>query len=161
MAASLFPDSKCNARRFRHSATMAFVIGLFRRCARLAGANTSLHDLHHAHFFYNASERTLGLLFHAREYPMYDPVAFPYSLGYCQTNSTLQLSCAGDMGLRNVVWLLGNPALVLLDSTARLPLGTVYESELGKPVGDVFFFDGAYGRPMESVNRGVYVVDYT
>jgi len=64
----------------------------------------SRFDLFHAHVFADADTETVGLLFHASEYPAFDPEAFPHHLGYCQTDST----CAFDErkhSRRNVLWV--------------------------------------------------------
>ena len=61
-------------------------------------------DLFHAHLFlrHGASGGSLGLLFHAAEYPALCP-AFPYDLGYCQANSTLEYA-ERAMDLRNLIY---------------------------------------------------------
>ena len=79
-------------------------------------------DLFHAHLFLphgsgngsgGGSSRALGLLFHAAEYPA-RCAAFPYHLGYCQANSTLEYE-EKAMDLRNIVYYqaraLPEPAL--------------------------------------------------
>jgi hypothetical protein len=48
--------------------------------------------LFHAHAFADAETKTVGLLFHASEYPAFDADSFPHKLGYCQTDS----ACAFD-----------------------------------------------------------------
>ena len=64
----------------------------------------SRFDLFHAHAFADAASGTVGLLFHASEYPAFDAEAFPHALGYCQTDS----ACAFDEAKhsrRNVLWV--------------------------------------------------------
>ena len=64
----------------------------------------SRFDLFHAHAFADAASGTVGLLFHASEYPAFDAEAFPHALGYCQTDS----ECAFDErkhSRRNVLWV--------------------------------------------------------
>ena len=64
----------------------------------------SRFDLFHAHAFADADTLTVGLLFHASEYPAFDAKAFPHELGFCQTDS----KCAYDEGKharRNVLWV--------------------------------------------------------
>lgn len=61
-------------------------------------------DLFHAHAFADSDAETVGLLFHASEYPAFDAEAFPHALGYCQTDS----ECAFDErkhSRRNVLWV--------------------------------------------------------
>ena len=45
-------------------------------------------DLFHAHLFVGHRTERLGLLFHAQEYPVYDPELFPLPLGFCQVLMT-------------------------------------------------------------------------
>ena len=64
-------------------------------------------DLFHGHLFLphsngSGGSKTLGLLFHAAEYPA-RCAAFPYHLGYCQANSTLEYE-ERAMDLRNIVY---------------------------------------------------------
>ena len=64
-------------------------------------------DLFHAHLFLphgsgGGGSAALGLLFHAAEYPA-RCAAFPYHLGYCQANSTLEYK-EKAMDLRNIVY---------------------------------------------------------
>jgi hypothetical protein len=59
------------------------------------------YDLFHAHFFLS-HEGTMGLLFHAKEYPA-QCKEFPYFLGFCQENSNLTYSEDG-MAWRNYLW---------------------------------------------------------
>ena len=64
----------------------------------------SRFDLFHAHAFADAETKTVGLLFHASEYPAFDADSFPYKLGRCQTDS----ACAFDErkhARRNVLWV--------------------------------------------------------
>lgn len=154
-----FPCNQCDARRFHDLNLGAYFKGLFRQAGHLAFADLSRFDLHHAHFFHNNEENALGLLFHAREYPAADN-KFPHFLGHCQHNSTFHISNDTDMGLRTVLWVFGEHIMVLLDSTRRVPFGTIYESEFGAPIADLFFFDGCRGKPQERVNRGLYIVSY-
>ena len=74
----------------------------------------SRFDLFHAHAFADAETKTVGLLFHASEYPAFDADSFPYKLGRCQTDS----ACAFDErkhARRNVLWV----------ARTREPSGTV------------------------------------
>jgi len=63
-------------------------------------------DLFHSHLFLShgggGGSKSLGLLFHAAEYPA-RCAAFPYHLGYCQANSTLEYE-ERAMDLRNIVY---------------------------------------------------------
>ena len=75
----------------------------------------SRYDLFHAHAFADAETKTVGLLFHASEYPAFDADSFPHKLGYCQTDS----ACAFDErkhATRNVLWVA---------RTGNEPSGTV------------------------------------
>ncbi len=60
-------------------------------------------DLFHAHLFYTKKTRSLGLLFHSKEYPAYDQQKFPINLGYCQQDSYLGYDETA-MNLRNMLW---------------------------------------------------------
>ncbi len=60
-------------------------------------------DLFHAHLFYTKKTRSLGLLFHSKEYPAYDQQKFPINLGYCQQDSYLKYDETA-MNLRNMLW---------------------------------------------------------
>lgn len=59
-------------------------------------------DLFHAHVFYIKQQKSLGLLFHAKEYPQ-QCEAFPYNLGYCQRGSPMQFDGRG-MDFRNLLY---------------------------------------------------------
>jgi hypothetical protein len=58
-------------------------------------------DLFHGHLFVTA-DGTPGMLLHASEFPA-ECKAFPFSLGFCQTNSTLQFS-SQKVDWRNYLW---------------------------------------------------------
>lgn len=169
------PDINADARRFnsaRHLDLTVFLQALFHDVAEAIGCTLSICDLQHTHMFLTAhsddgfEERgELGLLFHAREYPAWDDQTFPFYLGFCQNGSNLYLNRddATAMRLRSAVWLLGCNVVVVLDADGaeRWPFGTVYESELGKPVADIFFFDGGKTQwPLHRINQGLHVVRY-
>ena len=59
-------------------------------------------DLFHAHLFLASSDDSLGILFHAKEFPAHS-AAFPYYLGYCQDGSDLKYTPA-RMAWRNFLW---------------------------------------------------------
>lgn len=63
----------------------------------------SRHDLFHGHLFIAKHPKGVGLLLHAREYPMFDPLRFPIDLGSCQRDSTLAYS-QRSMDLRNILF---------------------------------------------------------
>lgn len=112
---------------------------LFVTAARLCDAQVNQYDLHHAHWFEAPTHS--GLLFHAREYPMYCE-AFPYNLGYCQRGSELQVD-DGKMIRRNVLYCFGDRRMYLLDGAALAPwelqgVYTVDESLFGSRVADLF-----------------------
>ena len=67
-------------------------------------------DLFHGHLF--VSDLGVGLLFHASEYPALDD-SFPFNLGYCQLNSTMQYS-EPKMSWRNLIFFKVLSALLLL-----------------------------------------------
>ena len=76
----------------------------------MAQVSLSRFDLFHAHLFAthgggggSGSDRQLGLLFHAREYPM-NSTAFPHNLGYCQAGSSLAFDARG-MDTRNILYI--------------------------------------------------------
>lgn len=153
-----FPGSECGARRPIDTAVTKFLSSLFHTASKVAGCTLSLHDLFHAHLFH--TDGVPGLLFHAMEYPVSSD-AFPYYLGYCQHASQLVVDPT-DMRFRNVVWLFGHDVMVLVDADARAPFGTVYESELGSAVADIFYFDAGPNRchPNQCINRGLYIVPF-
>jgi hypothetical protein len=98
---------------------------VWRSSRGLLGAlppSLSRHDLFHGHLFVTGGSSGdgevegggassvvtggsggLGVLLHACEYPQFDPVAFPYQLGYCQRDSTLKYEPRA-MDLRNIVF---------------------------------------------------------
>ncbi|KAI8472685.1 MAG: hypothetical protein J3K34DRAFT_519556 [Monoraphidium minutum] len=90
----------------------------------------------------------LGVLFHACEYPRFDPLEFPYDLGFCQRGSGLDYD-ARAMDLRNIVYYEGRLAVLDVGAGGALhapllhegtrPLRTVYEDDLGPGLGDVLF----------------------
>jgi len=113
-------ERAAGCRRMRCRASNRYVADLFaiiggdrERCevdpsvgSRDAEARHRLSrfDLFHAHAFADAETKTVGLLFHASEYPAFDADSFPHKLGYCQTDS----ACAFDErkhATRNVLWV--------------------------------------------------------
>jgi hypothetical protein len=163
-------------RRFVARPLNAFLAALFARVppgAQAAGLPTisiSRYDLHHAHLFLADPEREgeegcgggrrlhhrLGLLFHAKEYPLADADAFPADLGRCQRGSPLAYDAAA-MDWRNVVYFAG--ALAALDLGPGGPLHapllmdglrearTVLESDFGEPLAEVYHAEAAERRP--------------
>jgi hypothetical protein len=87
-------------------ATLISLHTSWRRCERLRLVTVQVtldrFDLFHAHLFQPHAGGSLGLLFHAAEYPARSP-AFPYHLGYCQVNSTLAYE-ERSMDMRNIVF---------------------------------------------------------
>lgn len=51
----------------------------------------------------DSSGCSVGILFHAAEYPAYDGDEFPYNLGHCQVNSSCRFN-QKSMDLRNIIW---------------------------------------------------------
>ncbi|KAK9796273.1 hypothetical protein WJX73_001601 [Symbiochloris irregularis] len=147
---------KPRAKRFRYRSVNSFMAALFRA---IAGRTTAAgipqvllnrFDLYHAHLFQaSRPPHSLGLLFHAMEYPALGP-DWPVNLGYCQVDSTLQYHSRA-MDLRNWLWYQG--ALCSLDVGQDSCLHktllmdglqftrTVLESDFGRPVCDVNYFD--------------------
>lgn len=156
----LFPADDCNARRVRSHHLCLYMKSLFRTAAYLSDSRLSRYDLHHAHLYFNHSEGILGLVFHAREYPAFDDNLFPFALGYCQKGSDLFLESECDMEQRTVLWIFGQENMVLLEAPARWPFGTIYESELGRAMADIYFFESRFGNKGECLNRGLHVVPF-
>lgn len=159
-ACQLFPSDRCDARRVCDFLVEQFFCSLFRHAAHVAGARLSRFDLYHAHMYFDPQSKLWGLLFHAKEYPAYCEDTFPYCLGFCQVGSDLKLEREEDMQQRSVLWVYGEEKLILLESWGRLPFGTVYETEFGIPLADVFFFDSRFGKKADGLNRGLHVVPY-
>ncbi|KAJ2997053.1 hypothetical protein HDV02_005923 [Globomyces sp. JEL0801] len=133
----------------------SFFTGLFRTATTQKPISTALSqfDLFHGHLFYNNEVQTMGIVFHAKEYPKLSD-EFPYNLGFCQRNSTLQYNQA-VMAKRNLLWLF-NPnlkksgKLLQLDASKKSgilkideelpvePFYTLYEYNLGKLVSDLY-----------------------
>lgn len=128
----------------------------------------SRFDLFHAHAFADAETKTVGLLFHASEYPAFDADSFPYKLGRCQTDS----ACAFDErkhARRNVLWVARtrepsgtvDVAFAALDTsrgreTSPNPLHdtllsvrelhTTFEGDFGDVAGDLLYLHGLRDR---------------
>ncbi|KAL7259551.1 hypothetical protein ACSBR1_005441 [Camellia fascicularis] len=128
------------------------------------GLNVSLSrfDLFHGHIFLATDSGRLGILFHAKEYPMYDKKMFPYNMGYCQIGSNVVYD--DSMNFRNILWLAPLPSdstkawlapgvLVILDANPKgiiyrdlIPeyvnyARTIYEDDLGDVVADVNYLN--------------------
>ncbi|KAK9704505.1 hypothetical protein K7432_010148 [Basidiobolus ranarum] len=105
-------------------------------------------DLWHGHLFLN--RQTVGILYHAMEYPGID-ASFPYPLGWCQANSTVHWS-EKTMPYRNIIWVTDikklEPSLWVIDSSSNQdgsdpvlgesPMYTISESNLGYVMSDVY-----------------------
>lgn len=157
----LFPADHCRPRRVRSYHLCVYFEALFRAAARMSNSRLSRYDLHHAHLYYNYSTHVLGMVFHAREYPAFDDPSFPFSLGYCQTGSDLCLASGDEMENRTVLWTFGDEHMVLIEAPDRWPFGTIYESEFGRAIADVYFFESRFGNKEECLNRGLHVVTFT
>jgi len=155
-----FPSDDCGARRISDHSTTSYIVELFQTAATCAKASLNRFDLHHGHMFFNKSSSSLGIVFHAKEYLKYCPQTFPFDLGYCQRGSYVILNDAADMQVRTVLWIFGVNKIVLLDSSSRMPFGTVYEREFGDVVADIYFFQGRFQDRAENLNRGVHVVPF-
>ncbi|KAI8998098.1 hypothetical protein BC832DRAFT_566181 [Gaertneriomyces semiglobifer] len=108
-------------------------------------------DLWHGHLFANDEANLVGVLFHSKEYPAVSE-EFPYSLGWCQANSTVPFSDA-VMARRNLLWTYSNetPKLYWVDASKKTgdemidltlgeePFYTMWEDFLGKLVADFYF----------------------
>ncbi|KAI8548079.1 hypothetical protein RHMOL_Rhmol07G0244600 [Rhododendron molle] len=154
-------------RRFINEELNAYLIFLFEVVAARGpsiGLNVSLtrFDLFHGHMFLATNSGRLGILFHAKEYPMYDKEAFPYNTGYCQIGTNVIYD--DSMNLRNILWLAPMPSnstkawstagvLVVLDARPGgiiyrdlIPeyvnyARTIYEEDLGEVVADVNYLN--------------------
>lgn len=158
---NVFPGGRA-VRRVTNRAVEVFFRALFEAAGFACGSKLSRFDLFHAHLFYNRTEGVLGMLFHAKEYPAFDECAFPYELGFCQTGSDVKLMRPGDMKTRSAVWFFGEEGVGLVESD-RLPFGTIYESELGDVLADLFYFEARFSPPgnrLARLNRGLHVVEY-
>lgn len=97
-----------HGQRFATRALNRFIAALFESipyasaAAGLPEITLSRFDLHHAHIFATESA-SLGLLFHAKEYPQYVEPDFPVNLGYCQINSPICYKI-DSMCWRNLIW---------------------------------------------------------
>jgi len=124
----------------------------------------SRFDLHHAHLFSAHKGLGLGLLFHAMEYPAYDPGEWPVDLGFCQCGSPLAFDAAG-MDWRNLLYFGGRSAAVdcrpggqlheslLMDGLREAR--TVLEADFGVPLADIYYLHEL--RSSKSEHR-VYIV---
>lgn len=102
----------------------------------------SKYDLFHCHAFL-IHRGSIGLLFHAREYPSFHPETFPYNLGRGQEGSNTAFSSHD----RNLLWLDGS--IYVMDASEGslirnhlvwpevAELGTIYEGDLGLPLFDL------------------------
>ncbi|KAH7845895.1 hypothetical protein Vadar_007148 [Vaccinium darrowii] len=154
-------------RHFINEELNSYLIFLFEVIAARGpsiGLNVSLSrfDLFHGHIFLATNSGRLGILFHAKEYPMYDKEAFPYNTGYCQIGSNVVYD--ESMNLRNILWLAPMPSnstkswltagvLVVLDAHPGgiiyrdlIPeyvnyARTIYEEDLGDLVADVNYLN--------------------
>lgn len=139
---------------FKEGRTARYVEQVFRAVVRgmsarqLGQVHLSRYDLFHGHLFRDHVHGHLGVLLHCKEYPAFDPALFPVALGYCQQGSDVAFD-QQEMDRRNVVLYQGR--LCVLDVGLRSPLyegllmegtqevRTVYEEDLGEPLGDVNF----------------------
>jgi hypothetical protein len=151
-----------HGRRFADASLQRHCSALFAAAAAGApavGASLSLsrYDLFHGHMF--VSERCIGVLLHAREYPARSP-AFDEHLGYCQSGSPLAWD-EEAMALRNLLYVVGvdgsaaAPALALLHTApgtllhaallhpAVARVHTIYEEDLGTPLADLNYLHAA------------------
>ncbi|GMH42665.1 hypothetical protein BSKO_10584 [Bryopsis sp. KO-2023] len=143
------------AQRFRDDSINRFIAELFSAITNATElpcpkVHLDRFDLFHAHLFLDYATSDMGLIFHAREYPAFDKVSFPYILGYCQQDSTMPYAPL-EMDFRNFVWFKGE--LAALDTGEDTVLGkeilypgtelfrTVFEDELGDAIADLFYFD--------------------
>jgi hypothetical protein len=122
----LTPNSrKDHARRLRCRFTNEYIANLFEIAAAgtvggtsvcsLSSGDYSSHenktqkptlsrfDLFHCHCFADANTKTVGLLFHALEYPAFNKDSFPHNLGFCQVGSTLGWD-EGHAAVRTLLW---------------------------------------------------------
>ncbi|KAH1032073.1 hypothetical protein J1N35_044247 [Gossypium stocksii] len=126
------------------------------------------YDLFHGHLFIATETGRLGILFHAKEYPLYDKQVFPYYLGYCQKDSNVTYD--DSINLRNILWLAPLPSnstqgwiapgvLLVLDAHPGgivyrdlIPeyvnvVRTIYEDDLGNVVVDVNYLNVGDSQP--------------
>lgn len=160
-------------RRFISEEFNSYIQFLFelivaRSAAMGLGITLSRFDLFHGHLFISHDNNRLGILFHAKEFPVYDKGDFPYNMGYCQVGSNVPYD--DSMNFRNILWLAPLPSnstkgweapgvLVVLDThpdgiiyrdiipeyvhVAR----TIYEDDLGDTVVDVNYLDTGNALP--------------
>lgn len=156
----LFPSDECRAYRVRNHEVYCYFKALFENAAYISGSRLSRYDLHHAHLFFNPTQNLLGMLFHAKEYPAYDVESFPFELGFCQRESDLCLADESEMECRSILWMCGEEHMALLDGPSRWPFGTIYESEFGHSIADIYFFASCFSGKEECLNRGLHIVVY-
>ncbi|KAK3128006.1 hypothetical protein QOZ80_7AG0581380 [Eleusine coracana subsp. coracana] len=176
-------ENKCEltrtpyGRRFANeeiNSYFAFLFELIVARGPSVGLNVSLSrfDLFHGHLFLASETGRLGILFHAKEYPAFDKELFPYTLGYCQTESNVTYD--DSMNLRNVLWLAPFPSnqtkawlapgvLVVLDAHPDgviyqemihdyvQVVRTIYEDDFGEVVVDVNYLNVANGSPEDKI----------
>lgn len=154
-------DGRRRGRRHKSRRAQEFLAMLFQLVSKCSEGKISLNrfDLFHGHVFVASATNTLGILFHAKEYPAYDDKTFPYDLGYCQQGSTLRYDEA-EASTRNVIWLAladdGTEASVLAYIDTSSPayrdiltvpeLHTTYEGDFGRVQGDIYYFDSLRNR---------------
>lgn len=156
----LFPADDCAVHRISCYALTGFFISLFETAAELSGAALSRYDLFHGHVFFNRTEQILGVLFHAKEYPAFEEDIFPYELGFCQSGSNLFLNGGCEMERRSVLWVFGEEGMGLVESSDRLPFGTVYEGEFGEAIADLFYFESRFQWGRRRLNVGLHIAVY-
>ena len=138
------------ARRWRCRKTNKYIAYLFEQIAENTEFTLSRFDLFHAHLFYLRENNTIGLLFHAMEYCRFDEEHFDIELGYCQNCSSIEFD-REKMFRRNILWLSSGLSsetklFILNTNLAHSELlfpgqiYTMYESDFGDILGDVFYF---------------------
>ncbi|GAX84627.1 hypothetical protein CEUSTIGMA_g12048.t1 [Chlamydomonas eustigma] len=103
------------------------------------------------------------LLFHAKEYPQYDSLNFPYQLGYFQKGSNVHAEDASFNG-RNILWYRGELYIMDMSPGGLLhgqllqpdlePLRTLQESALGLPLFDITYLPH-WEQPYITLREGI------
>lgn len=155
----LFIANECstpNKQTFQNTPVAQHANSASRKSAAAGNLNSSQHHkLHtaqqplqqqHLQQISDSSSCRVGVLFHASEYPAYQPSSFPINLGHCQARSSCRYS-ARAMDLRNIIWWQGQLAVLDVGEASPLhdsllhqgtqPLRTVYEEDFGTPLAEL------------------------
>lgn len=136
-----------------------YVRDLFNQIEQFTNGTVQISrfNLFHGHLV--STKDSIGIVFHAMEYPAFDEVKFPINLGYCQRNSDLKYE-PSLMVKRNFLWMADTEGearmfdINVVEAKRRhlIPhldevVYTLDEDILGIVIADVYFlpqFDRTY-----------------